>query len=281
MERHTALGEHAPIFLTRTPRAPLADYVEMFWLSRGTAPAHQRDRMLPTGTASFLVNLLDDELRIYDSDTGALVQRTEGSGFSGAHLTPFVIDTAEQVYVAGATFRPGGAWPFMAAAQDEVADAHVPLRDLWGLDVASLRERLLSAPSDHARLALLEATLTTRLCRPLALRCEVIAAMRALEKDPNLRIAELERTMSIRRRRFARVFELQVGATPKVFARLMRFRRVLREAQRLPEADWSRIAVDCGYYDQSHLTLEFKRFSGFTPAQYAPMAAPSNHVPIA
>jgi AraC-like DNA-binding protein len=274
-------SDAAPIFLTHKPSGPLAALVEMFWLWRGDPPPHRRDRMLPTGTASFIVNLADDELRIYESDTGTLARRIEGSGFSGAHLTPFVIDTAEQVYVAGAEFRPGGAWPFMAAAQDEIADVHVALRDLWGVDVASLRERLLMAASDRDRLMLLEQTLTTRLCRAPELRCEVIAAMRAIETDPGIRMSVLERRIPLRRRRLTRLFELQVGTTPKTYARLQRFRRVLHETHRVQVADWSQIALDCGYYDQSHLNLEFKRFSGFTPAQYATLAAsPSNHVPI-
>ena len=97
-----------PVFLTKKPTGPLGALVEMCWLWRGDPPAHQRDRMLPTGTASFIVNLADDELRIYDNESGALARRFEGSGFDGAHLTPFVIDTAEQVYVAGVEFRPGG-----------------------------------------------------------------------------------------------------------------------------------------------------------------------------
>jgi AraC-like DNA-binding protein len=273
--------DSSPVFLTRKPTGPLAEHVEMFWLWRGEPAAHQRDRMLPTGTASFVVNLLDDEQRIYDSRTGELARRIEGSGFSGAQLAPFVIDTAEQVHVAGVEFRPGGAWPFVAAAQDEIVDTHLPLRDLWGSAVASLRERLLTATSDRDRLALLEATLTAQLCRPLGLRCEVIAAMRAIESDPSIRMTQLERHMCLGRRRLTRLFELQIGMTPKTYARLMRFRRVLQESHRRQFADWSAIALDCGYYDQPHLNLEFKRFSGFTPTEYVARAASlSNHVPI-
>ena len=277
----TRTASAAPVFLTKQPTGPLADLVEMFWLWRGEPPEHRRDRMLPTGNASFIVNLLDDELRIYDSDTGALSHRMEGSGFSGAQLAPFVIDTAEQVYVAGVEFRPGGAWPFIAAAQDELSDVHVPLRDLWGTPVVSLREQLLTAASDHARLLLLERTLEAQLCRAPGLRCEVIAAKHAIERDPQIRVAELARLVPLGSRRLTRVFELQLGMTPKTYARLMRFRRVLTAAHRAPLADWSEIALACGYYDQPHLNLEFKRFSGFTPVEYlAKAVSPSNHVPI-
>lgn len=47
-------------------------------------------------------------------------------------------------------------------------------------------------------------------------------------------------------------------------------------------ADWARIAVDCGYFDQSHLIRDFLEFSGLTPADYLRRQSGQvlpNHVP--
>lgn len=277
------MDESHGVFLTRRPKPPLDRYVQMIWLWRGPPPPHQKDRMLPTGTASLVINLAADELRMYDAESHALTHRIEGAGFTGAQLRPFVIDTAEQVFVAGVEFRLGGAWPFMNSAQDELTDCHVTLRDLWGQGVATLRERLLLTGSDRGRLDLLEDTLRARVCRPLEGRAEVLAAMQAIERRPTtVRIAELDGLSSLSRRRLTRLFALQVGMLPKTYARLLRFRRVLAEVHAHPVVSWADVAVDCGYFDQAHLTRDFKHFSGFTPAQYRSTAdAFSNHVPIA
>jgi len=109
--------EHDPVFLTRRPGAPLGGYVDVIWLWRGRVERRGKDRMLPTGTAGLIVNLAEDETRVYDSDTAALTHRFDGVSFSGAQTRPFVIDTAEQTFVAGVEFHPGGAWPFIDVAQ--------------------------------------------------------------------------------------------------------------------------------------------------------------------
>lgn len=54
-----------------------------------------------------------------------------------------------------------------------------------------------------------------------------------------------------------------VGLSPKHFARIDRLRTVLAE-----ERPWADLAADAGYYDQSHLTGEFRRLMGVSPAAF-------------
>jgi AraC-like DNA-binding protein len=46
----------------------------------------------------------------------------------------------------------------------------------------------------------------------------------------------------------------------------MRFRRLIAHVPRDP--DWSDVALEHGYYDQSHLIDEFRQFAGDTPAAF-------------
>ena len=79
---------------------------------------------------------------------------------------------------------------------------------------------------------------------------------------------------------FTRLFQEEVGLTPKQFARVRRFRTVLRRARTAHTAqrvNWAQLAADCGYYDQAHLIKEFHAFAGVCPSAY--LRARSAHSP--
>lgn len=50
----------------------------------------------------------------------------------------------------------------------------------------------------------------------------------------------------------------------KVYARLVRFDRVLR----VPGARLTDVALDAGYYDQAHVDAEFRDLAGLTPTAF-------------
>ena len=89
-----------------------------------------------------------------------------------------------------------------------------------------------------------------------------------------IRIAELSARLGLGGRRLERAFQRQIGVSPKLFTRIVRFQRVFELVQAgLPcpgriAIDWAMLALDCGYFDQSHLIRDFRRFSGQSPAAY-------------
>jgi len=53
-------------------------------------------------------------------------------------------------------------------------------------------------------------------------------------------------------KRFIERFKVQVGISPKRYCRIRRFQQAVTRAHRGQEVDWTRVALDCGYYDQAH-----------------------------
>jgi hypothetical protein len=49
---------------------------------------------------------------------------------------------------------------------------------------------------------------------------------------------------------------------------VQRFQRILALRRRVPAPDWGRLALDCGFFDQSHLIRDFVEFSGFSPDEF-------------
>ena len=147
--------------------------------------------------------------------------------------------------------------------------AHVDLETLWGRSGRQLRERLLAATTPMDTFRIVEATLLERLSGPLRPRDAVRFALDALSRSGSVTVRDVTARVGLSHRRFVEVFKTEVGLTPKRFHCVRRLQHMLAFARRATAPEWSRLAVDGGFFDQSHLIHEFVRCSGFTPAKLA------------
>lgn len=63
-------------FCVCRPAPPLASFVERLWHWEGVPPAHAKDRLMPSGGASLVINLAEEEVRSYTGANDELVQRS-------------------------------------------------------------------------------------------------------------------------------------------------------------------------------------------------------------
>jgi AraC-like DNA-binding protein len=71
--------------------------------------------------------------------------------------------------------------------------------------------------------------------------------------------------------------------TPKLFARIQRFQRVITAAREGRVQDWARLSLECGYYDQAHMNRDFAAFARATPPEYLRQHSErtkDHHVPV-
>ena len=113
-------------FQHRVPRPPLDSYVESIWICRNAPQPHALERILPTGAAQLIVNLKEDETRLYDAHDPGRCGTAAGTILAGPYSRFQVIDTSEQEYVAGVAFTPGGTVPFVRVPADEMSEADIP-----------------------------------------------------------------------------------------------------------------------------------------------------------
>lgn len=247
-------------------------------------PPHPRERILPSGTIELVINLCDDEIRIYDPSHHHLCKRFSGVVVSGAYSKIFVIDPVQHASILGVHFRPGGAFPFLGAPAGELADTHVDLATLWGPLAVQLRERLCAA-TPAQRFSLLEEALVSRLRHPPERHGAVSVALDTFgQTGAEVRVRDVARRVGLSHRRFIQVFAAEVGLTPKLYCRIRRFQRAQALVRKATAPDWAAVAVECGYFDQSHLIRDFWAFSGLSPVAYLNQRSEHvmpNHVPQA
>ena len=235
---------------------------------------------MPTGVASLIVNLKEDQTRLYDRVRPDRCVTTSGTILSGVQSGFQIIDTSEQEFVAGVVFKPGGTVPFVRGPAHETSDADVPLAALWNEHRTSrLRERLLESRTPDAALDALEVALLEA-WTPAAAHPAVVYALGAFGRAPlTTTITAVTDAIGLSAKRFIERFKVDVGMTPKRYCRLRRFQRALTQAHQSREVDWTQVALDCGYFDQAHFIHDFRTFSGLTPTGYrSARTAFQNHV---
>jgi hypothetical protein len=111
------------IFHRVPTRMPLSAFVSCLWFAEGFDGTHQRERLLPNGECSVVIDLRDEPTRIWDKADTDGFQSFGPALFCGARTDCFLIETSEQERVIGVQFRPGGAFPFLGMPASEVAQA--------------------------------------------------------------------------------------------------------------------------------------------------------------
>lgn len=255
---------------TQIPRsALLRQFVESFIFFDGFHPFHTLDRYLPNGNVELIIDLRDRPQFIYDNETLKPRQECKGGWISGIRTEPITIPSGKNARMLIVSFRKGMAYPFfgfpMAELRDQVLNADL----VWGSRFSEFRERLLCVNGNsQARFDEVELFLQEQ-CRVVESN-EFISysTARIGNEATDLTVSGLTEEVGYSRKHLGSIFRNHVGITPKAYMRIMRFQRVIALLEKLEDPDWCDLAIDAGYYDQSHLINDFKRFSGFTPGEY-------------
>lgn len=268
------------IYFERKPAPPLAPFIRALWYANVPASGHRHERVLPSGCVEIILNLASDSLT--DTVEGQPDRLAPPALVVGARSVYEVIDTADLASLIGIHFKPGGFAPFIADCADRFTNQTVPLGDLWGAPAEALRDALREIPGPNARLEFLERYLFERFAAPRAQSSLVEFALDQFRRDSRvLTVREVAKSTGWSERRFSQVFREQVGFPPKVWIRIQRFQRAVRQLHSGVDLPWADLALDCGFYDQSHFANEFRAFSGIDATTYSARQTQwANHVSV-
>jgi AraC-like DNA-binding protein len=271
---------HAPILrLVREPGgldcafadvpAELAAYVQS-WVgySERTAGSCRR-RELPISAIVVIIEL-GPPISVYRSGSETLSARYEGGFVAG--LTERFTLTEHTGYQAGIELRltPLGARTIFGLPLSALAESVVQLREILPRAHRSLSDRLDSCADWHGRFAIVQALLLERIHngRPACKRTQwALAQIQAA--DGQVAVEALAQQLGCSRKHLAALFHDGVGFTPKAYAGIVRFERLVEQVKLGGEHGWAAAAARFGYADQAHLTREVKRYSGLTPRELA------------
>jgi len=247
----------------------LAGIVASLWFGEGKV-AYQRDRILPSGQSQLLINLGPPQYRIEPGPPEVRVPFVD-VWYSGLHQGPIDTEAPHGNALLGVAFSAHGTFPWLGERMEDLSDRIIALADALGDGALALRERLLNTTSLEARFLCVERWLLARL-KPRTIVHPAVrwAVDRIAATGGRIPIEELATQTGFTRKHLGNLFQQQVGVSPKSLARIHRFRSALALLNKGDgQVPWVELAEACGYYDQSHLINEFRRFTGFSPAELA------------
>lgn len=164
----------------------------------------------------------------------------------------------------GIRFRPGRTRRMIEPRPVEIRDRHECIEAVAGIEADSLLERAATATTPLAALQSVAAVLDAAVWRldldePLA-----TALARYVDgRDGDVRVSFLAEQAGTSERQLERLFREAIGLSPKLYARIVRYRRVRAALDRgaRPSAG---LAQHFGYTDQSHLLRDLRSFAGTT-----------------
>jgi AraC-like DNA-binding protein len=254
-------------FLWHAVAPPLNAYIRSIYLAEGPMPSRQ-DGVFPMPWTDLKFNL-GDPWRVDETLEGSAVSVCDQSWCVGIWNRRHVVEWPAQTQFLGVTFKPGGAYAFLDIPLSELHNRVVPLDAIWGRFAAEARERLHAATTPERRFALVEEILLARMQeRQSELRVVDHVTKQIADRRGSVQIGELTDEIGVSRKHLITLFKRMVGCTPKELARLHRFRRTLLGIDVAGRFDWTSLAHENDYYDQSHFIRDFEAYTGLSPTAY-------------
>lgn len=221
-------------------------------------------RELPTDVAPLIINF-GDSFQLFTAGT---TRRSTAlrSFITGAYDTYQLVESAGSSGGVQVNFTLLGIRLLIGRPIDDMTNRALAPEDVLGPFAHDLIARVHDASGWDARFDCLDSLLMARMttARPLPVAVQH-AWQRIVASAGRLGIQTIVDEVGWSQGHFIRQFRHELGVSPKVLARMLRFGRVLEALRRDPGSNLLDVALDAGYYDQSHLNRDVRAFAGITP----------------
>ncbi len=254
-------------YKTLPPPAHLEPFVDCIWIlvaAKGDADP-EPEIVLPDGKTELVVHFGDAFLKL----EGRSYERQARVLMSGQLTERIMLKPTGEIGVISIRFKAAGAARFFDVPYEEIVDRVVDFADFEPAFSAAIHERIACSGSHDERLAAMIAVLEERLTRESKEDIFVRQACQYIVRsEGEYSVQDLVKLIGFSERQLERKFKRQVGITPKILSRIVRFQRFLAMAKQANTLTLADAATACGYYDQSHFIRDFTKFSGMSAMKY-------------
>lgn len=234
-------------FSTHRPSGALSRHISQYWLSLdNSAPIYTA---LPDGCVDLVFEVVDGDCRAW---------------VYGSTTRPTDIPCSPGSHYLGIRFRPGQSRHFIDAAAHEITDRREDLQHLMQFPAQIIAAQIAS----DALFGQLDLLLTTWLSRSPPVVGYIDHVIQHVDSHHGLvRVDDVATQFGKSRRQMERAFLHTVGVPLKFFCMISRLRRAADLIVQPSPRSLTAVAAEAGYSDQAHMTRDFTRLAGVSPAR--------------
>lgn len=249
------------------PRPELRDVVRSFgeqWIDFGNATATWT---IPARPHQILDIYLAEPWKA-QIDGGPLKTSPETVVVGPQSHSCFQLHMSGQIHVFNILFQPAAFHRLVGIDMTSLVNQDPAATDVLGTRATLLRDAVLSATDFASRIASAEQCIGRMLDgRPPVDGIDRASRLLVATRG-RTRIDVLAERAGLGPRQFQRQFTRQVGLSPKLYARTVRFEAALTARRRVPARSWTDIVHEAGYFDQAHFVRECRALTGAAPSHF-------------
>ena len=242
------------------PNIALLPYIETYWSTNIHLDEKMNARILPDGCVDILFSFNKSKFNAFK----------EGLPYVIGTMTCFSdIQYQGEVEMLGIRFRPVGITAFLSTPISELTNKSIDINLIDSIFDNDFYQQLSEMNNLTLKIQYIDAYLFQILPKINIPDKRIVYATDLIRNNNGLisliNVAE-KSCMSLRN--FERNFKQIVGLSPKIFQKITKFNYTRKYIRYNPTQDLLSVAINCGYYDHSHLLRDFKSLSGYFPIVY-------------
>ncbi|NML37723.1 AraC family transcriptional regulator [Chitinophaga sp. G-6-1-13] len=244
------------------PPEALRDAIKCFWYNRRDFGEQQSSfEVLPDGSAEIIFHFGNCSITC-----NGVSQSLPSPFIMGLLNQPVIVTTKNRFEVIGIRCFPWTVFDLLGLppGKDGVRLFEHPISRLQPTLNKCIRAGKIAEALDHVKTYFLNIRSQTAVDNTLSKAGAALTAAKG-----TMPVSQVAAAAHATVRTLERKFKLSSGHTVKDVSGLMRFEQVRNHLIHYPDTNLAGLSVELGYTDQSHLSREFKRYSGVTPAAFA------------
>jgi len=233
------------------PSETMAPFVEHYFISR------RRPHFDPDYTGHDVLS----------QPVASLFIQPEGAFVQGPTVHKRTLHAKDSPIYVGAQFKPGGFYPFWRQRMSDLTEKIIPADSVIP-GIQAISGAALLGHNDTDILNGIDQALCATSPQNEAKIQLVGEIVSSIEKDHANSVAAIASAFAMSERSLQQLFQVYVGVGIKWVVMRARFLEVTRYVRAQERPNWTAIAADFGYSDQSHFINDFKNIVGLSPRQY-------------